>query len=291
MNAPNLIAAPLDQSLRVMPPGMFFGQPSVERRVGELLCSVRDADPTRIIERHTHSDAHFVLVLDGAYVSSARNVSGPSDGPLLIYNPPGTTHQDHFAGRHGVFTGRFFTLSIPATMEVDAGATQPLEGTARAVHHPNAVMLARQLARECQRWNQLSSLEIETLGYELLQHVLTAIRPLERRAPAWIHRSIEQLHAAHAGRVSINDLARESGVHPVYLARAFRRFVGCGPAELQRTLRVKRALMLIRGTRQSFSSISASCGFADQSHMNRAVRSLTGCTPSALRSVRHAATA
>jgi AraC family transcriptional regulator len=176
-------------------------------------------------------------------------------------------------------------------MELDEKATRPVDGPARAVHDPNAVMLARRLASECQRWNQLSPLAVESLGHELLHHALPADRSLERRAPAWLYRSIEQLHTDHAGCVSIGDLAQEAGVHPVYLARAFRRFVGCGPAELQRTLRVKRALELIRATPQSFSSISASCGFADQSHMNRAVRALTGSTPSELRGGRPATTA
>lgn len=266
-----------------MPAGVFFGQASVERRVGELQLSIRHADPTRVIERHTHDDAHFVLVIDGAYVSTAHNATSAGSGPLLIYNPPGTTHRDHFADRQGVFTGRFFTLSVPVTMAVDDASAQPIAGTARALHHPSAVMIAQQLVRECQRWDHLSPLAIETMGRELLHRAMPTTRALERRAPAWLYRSVEQLHDDAVGRVTIAELAREAGVHPVYLARTFRRFVGCGPAELQRTLRVRRALALIRSTQQAFSAISAVCGFADQSHMNRAVRAFAGCTPSDIR--------
>ena len=268
-----------------MPAGVFFGHASVERRVGELQLSIRQADPTRVIERHTHDDAHFVLVIDGAYVSTAHNAITTGNGPLLIYNPPGTTHQDHFADRQGVFTGRFFTLSVPVTMAVDDASAQPIAGTARALHHPSAVMIAQQLVRECRRWDHLSPLAIETMGRELLHHAMPTTRALERRAPAWLYRSVERLHDGAGDRVTIADLAREASVHPVYLARCVRRWFGVGVADLLRSLRLRAAVAHCVDSGGTIADAAHAAGFADEAHFNRTLRAATGYSPGRYRAL------
>ena len=58
------------------------------------------------IKVHMHLEAHFLLVTNGRYVSSAKAI--PNLRATLIYNPPGTTHLDHF--KQG--KGSFFTVSV-----------------------------------------------------------------------------------------------------------------------------------------------------------------------------------
>lgn len=59
------------------------------------------------IPRHTHEDAHFLLIIDGLYLTSARNVEQLCSSSTLIFNPSGTTHRDRFHTRGG----RFLTVS------------------------------------------------------------------------------------------------------------------------------------------------------------------------------------
>src|ERR1700732_3112543 len=89
-------------------PGQFFGG-------ARLSCSGHGIDVShRIAEgapeavlTHTHEDAHFILVTGGDYVSGAGGCP-VADRPLLVYNPPGTAHRDHFQrGR-----GSFFAISL-----------------------------------------------------------------------------------------------------------------------------------------------------------------------------------
>ena len=79
--------------------GEFFGTREQRRDVAGFSLSIASADPARPVARHTHEDAHFILLLDGHYLSSARGAGHLHAEPALIYNPPGTTHRDHF--KHG----------------------------------------------------------------------------------------------------------------------------------------------------------------------------------------------
>jgi AraC family transcriptional regulator len=43
--------------------------------------------------------------------------------------------------------------------------------------------------------------------------------------------------------------------------------------------RVERAKSMLRGTRDQLTEIALSCGFADQSHLNRTFRRAVGMSP------------
>lgn len=58
----------------ILPFGSFYGREDVRRSDPGLELSLLRVDPHRIVERHSHDEAHVVLVLDGLYVSTA-------DGP------------------------------------------------------------------------------------------------------------------------------------------------------------------------------------------------------------------
>ncbi len=86
------------------------------------------------------------------------------------------------------------------------------------------------------------------------------------------------------GRVA----ARRNGgdtaaLHPVYAARAFRRFYGCSPGQLVRRERLARAARSIRSTDEALADIADRCGFSDQSHLTRELKRALGQTTRPLR--------
>jgi AraC-like DNA-binding protein len=68
-------------------------------------------------------------------------------------------------------------------------------------------------------------------------------------------------------------------LHPAWLARAYRAWRGEGIAETVRRRLVERAVLKLRSGGASLADVAAECGFCDQSHMNRAFRSVLGRTP------------
>ena len=70
-----------------------------------------------------------------------------------------------------------------------------------------------------------------------------------------------------------------AGVHPVHLARTFRREYGVTVGEYARALRLDWAQALLSDPDLSLAEVAAGAGFADQSHFTRAFRAYAGVTP------------
>lgn len=56
-------------------PGQFLGDFQVRQSVhGLALANMRPTVPEHEVQTHTHDDAHFLLLLDGVYLSSAHGM-------------------------------------------------------------------------------------------------------------------------------------------------------------------------------------------------------------------------
>jgi AraC family transcriptional regulator len=262
-----------------LPHGHFYGQHHARRQVGTLvLTDLRPTVPEHEVERHTHDDAHVLLLLGGRYLSSASGMPAVCDSAALVLNPPGTTHRDCFRG----LQGRFFTLSWPHSQWRNAAATRRLPGQALRLG-PAALARASSLWRELQQWDSASTLAVQTDFELMLDEAALDLRLETGAGPAWLERARERLADEWQLTPTIAALAGSADVHPVYLARAFSRRYGCTPADYLRRCRLDRALALLHAGRESLTTIAANCGFADQSHFSHAFRRAYRCTPSQYR--------
>jgi AraC-like DNA-binding protein len=85
----------------------------------------------------------------------------------------------------------------------------------------------------------------------------------------------------HDPELRLGSWAYDHGLAPETLSRGFRQRFGVTPAGFRAEARTRLALeRLALGER--LSAAAAGAGFADQAHMTRAVRTLTGLTPGAL---------
>jgi AraC-like DNA-binding protein len=81
--------------------------------------------------------------------------------------------------------------------------------------------------------------------------------------------------------VAIGGLAAQLGWSVRMLHREFTATCGYGPKHMQRILRVQRTLQLAGALREPMrlDALAASAGFADQAHMSRDFRAITGFSP------------
>ena len=89
--------------------------------------------------------------------------------------------------------------------------------------------------------------------------------------------------------LSVADLAAEAGVHPVHLARVFKRYLLCSPGEHLRGRRLERAAGMLGESHASLADVAHASGYADQAHLSRAFRSAFHSTPSKWRRARDVA--
>ena len=110
--------------------------------------------------------------------------------------------------------------------------------------------------------------------------IVPSARRLEpEHAPAWLRSALELLHDRYDENLTIADIAASVGIHPVYLARTFRRHFHWTPAEFARWRRLEKAVHLLARTPLPLAEVALMSGFADQSHFSKTFARCFGLPP------------
>jgi len=88
----------------------------------------------------------------------------------------------------------------------------------------------------------------------------------------------QQLESHLAQDITLNAIANDLSVNPFTLLRQFKRQVGITPHAYRMNHRIERAKQLLQQG-EELSDVSLSCGFFDQSHLNRHFKAITAVTP------------
>ncbi len=104
---------------------------------------------------------------------------------------------------------------------------------------------------------------------------------------AWQIRRLKDYVEAHlAESICVQDMAAVLGLSPSHFCRSFRLSVAISPHNYVMRRRIERAQTLMLTTNAPLIRIATDCGLADQAHLNRVFRRLTGETPGAWRRIR-----
>lgn len=252
----------------------FIGSRCATRTAGAFSFDRWIASGRGDVKSHGHAEAHFMYVPSDNYRTAAIGQRAP-DGSYLVYNPPGTYHCDRLLG-----PGSFFTISFEIN-EVVSAAGESLPAVPTLIANAEAQVIVRKLARECDTWELDSSLRGESLSLELLG-AITKRHSRERKRPAWLGAAVALLDDG-MNDLSVAEIARRVGVHPVHLARTFRAFFGRTPGDHVRARRCQRAAELLGSTCRPIVEVAIESGFADQSHFTRQFRRVMGVPPAEFR--------
>ncbi|WP_103070438.1 helix-turn-helix domain-containing protein [Aquimarina sediminis] len=97
--------------------------------------------------------------------------------------------------------------------------------------------------------------------------------------PRWVVLLHELLHEKWNEVVSLEEISKYVGAHPVTVSKNFRKYFHCTLGEYRRKLKVEKTIDLIKNTSLSLSEIAFLCGFTDQSHFTRNFKKHTGFLP------------
>jgi AraC family transcriptional regulator len=228
---------------------------------------------------HWHETPTICFVLEGAFVEAMRGSSLLCTPATLKFVPAGERHCDRFS--HGQARG----LMVEPRPDGETGRLFPL-ALDRPRHYQGGALvdLALRIHQELIRMDPTSPLVIEGLLLELIAGAAREADGSSRgNAPGWLARALECIDDGLAGPLGVTRIALAVGVHPVTLARAFRRRYQCTMGDYVRRRRIERAKQQLRNSRVRLAEIAAANGFADQSHISRLFRQYTGTTPSRFR--------
>jgi AraC family transcriptional regulator len=252
----------------------FAGDPVRSAARGGLRLHVSRFRAGERVATHGHDEPYVCLALGGPFRERVGSRTW-TEGPLtLIRHPAGEEHDDLFEG-----DAVCVYLSYSRARIDDRGPETRLWRERQAcTRGPVLALGLRLLQLHAAAPEGASTLDWDELAAEFV--AADAPPPVP---PARLARVLEAIEDDPTHTPSLTDVGRLVQLHPIYVARAFRRAYGMSIGESLRQARVRRALRLLTTTDAPLSDVAPDAGFVDQSHMTRLVKRFTGVTPAALR--------
>ncbi|MBS1716900.1 MAG: helix-turn-helix transcriptional regulator [Armatimonadetes bacterium] len=248
--------------------GAFIGSETLRVTAGPFSIGAYPVGPQPSrLPSHGHSNAHFMFAIGGEYFSEAERADAGRD-VQLIYNPAQVFHRDQF--RKG--PASFVSLSIDDSL-ADALAEWRAPTVPIAVVDAGVRRAWNRLLAVCAQG--LGPAEIDVAVMELLAQF--AVGPREQPSTGWLKRAKEILDEAPT--MAIRDVAKEVGIHPFHLCRAFREAYGCSPTAFRSQRRLESAMAAMTSSRR-LGEIAQDAGYFDQSHLVKEFRGKLGVAPS-----------
>lgn len=193
----------------------------------------------------------------------------------MIGKPPGEPH----ANAYGAAGARCLLVELKGepSFGLPALFTEPV-----VFESELATAASLGLERELRLADPATPLVAEGIFFELMASLEIPSR-LSSARPGWLDRAIALIEDRLFEPLSVAEIAREAGVHPVHLAREFRRHLHLSPGELVRLQRLAWARDRLRRSSLPVAAIAAAAGFSDQSHLTRRFRARYGISPSVYR--------
>lgn len=259
-----------------------LGQVLQTRRMGSFGIMESRYPPGFQQPLHRHERASITLVLKGGVREQGSGldlVCRPGD---VLIKPAGVPHSDQFARTETR------TLTIDFNQE-PSGSANGAWGV--------QVGYGLQHRREVQRtlfaiWQAVHA---EPDAFELegrLLELSAALAPRTHRhephrssrtPPPWLRLVRESIADRAEDRLRVRDIAAEAGVHPVYLARMFRRYFNTSVVDYILSVRLARSIDLMTAYGKPLCCVAIETGFSDQAHWCRTFKSRTGLSPSAFK--------
>jgi AraC-like DNA-binding protein len=248
------------------------GVDRVERRSGGFAWTETWHAPGLVLAPHEHAHACLHFVLAGGYQESAGgrdDVHGPG---AVLYKPAGTRHANRFEAPGA----RTLRVELAPEFERRVG---PRARGARVERGAELELLARRMHGELFDADDLAPLALEGLTLELCALLFRAEARAGTRGDL-AEDCAALLRERYRDTLVLGALARELGCSRTALAHAFRRRFALSMGAYVRQLRVAEVLRrLDDDDGPPLARLALEVGFADQSHLTRVFRRLTGMTP------------
>lgn len=226
---------------------------------------------------HAHRLPHFCFVISGAYTERIGRREFERGSGEFLFQPGGVAHEERHAapGAH---------LLIEPDDSWNARVTPPSAPVSLA--SGETASIARRILSELEHRDEVSALALEGLVLELFAalHRSDGDRH-DRTAPRWLVDIRDRLNESFAAPPALVELAGDTGRSAGHIARAFRTHFGRSIGEHCREARLQFAIRQLERTELPLAQVAAEAGFADQSHLTRAVTRRLGRSPAAHRNL------
>jgi AraC family transcriptional regulator len=261
-------------------PGYLYGDNLRSCKVASFDLSERVYPPRFKTPRHSHRRALFCFVIQGDYTETYGTRTRLCKPSTLLFHPAGELHAEYF---HDSGARSFIVQMEPVWLDRLREYSR-IQDDSFDFSGGELERLARKLYKEFAQIDEASPLVIEGLMLEMVGEASRRSRFDDaRQPPRWLRQAKDLLSERFAERLTLGDIARTVGVHPVHLAQTFHRSYKCTIGEFVRQLRIGYASHALATTEIPIVDVALAAGFCDQSHFTRTFKRCTGVAPSQYR--------
>ena len=250
---------------------MTHGSIDRHQGLGAFVLTETSHAPNGRLPRHAHRHPAITFVLSGSFVEDFGGRYCHSCHPQsIILKPAGAQHTNRYAESGA----RSFILEC-------IGADPLFEGFERCAPQVGFEVLAPLLLELYFAFRDETPqqhLAAEEAAVEVLARADRVPAPNLSKAPSWLPLIIEAVRAP-GPTPRLGTLAGIVDLHPVYLARVFRRHMRRSIGSYVLHVRLERALQRLAATDKSIARIAFECGFSDQPHLTRLCQREVGMAP------------
>lgn len=231
--------------------------------------------------KHAHERACFHFLFEGAYTEFWGRRSRECKTFTLAFQPQGHEHS-YCCSKE---PSRALTIELENAWVANLRDYSVKLDQAGNFYGGSVSWLITKLYREFRAMETASILVIEALALEIAVEISRQGQRLSSDpAPLWMKQAMELIHARFAESLSLQTIAQSVGIHPVHLARVFRRQHHLTVGEYLRRLRVEFASQQMINSNSPLVEIGLAAGFSDQSQFSNTFKRATGLTPAQFRS-------
>jgi AraC family transcriptional regulator len=240
------------------------------------LCESRHAAGSRLA-RHRHPRPYACIVIAGGFEETGADRCEPATPGTILLHPPDDEHGDRFGP-----SGATCINVCPSAAWLDATRDDDLFGGYRAVRGNAALHMGDTIRRRLGARDTAGRLALEAATLALLSEAALP-EPRKEDGGAWVRRVCDDIRREPCAEWTLAGIAAMARVHPMHVARTFRRRVGLSLGQFVRAERLAWARAALSGSDASLAAIAIDAGFYDESHFIRAFRRHFGATPGSCR--------
>jgi AraC family transcriptional regulator len=229
---------------------------------------------------HYHQNAHFAFTTKGNLVETHKKKQIQLSAGCLLYNHSQEPHCN----------SKYSDLVSALHIDIDANwfkkydiNSSLIEGV-KEIRNPIIKNIFHNLFKEVRCLDNASNVSIESMVLQSVNEMIQTKFLQISGKPAWVFKTKDLLYDRYSENITLQEIALEINIHPVYLCQQFPVYFHCTFGEYIRKIKIEKSVeLMFCNPHLTLTEIAYTCGFSDQSHFIRLFKKNIGVTPFAFR--------
>ena len=228
------------------------------------------------LPQHEHERNNLVIVKSGTIIESFSGIKHYLSKGDIIIHPRNKIHSDSFRANSSVIN-----------IEIDNGWAESkgiFKDTLRVRQYQGNGYLSNTTYKLLNCFDgkkPVKYLYVESLLVDIFSKIIGSVKAEIKtgNSPGWLEKVVNILHDEDLTIDSIEQIASQVDLHPVYLSRAFKLYTGSTIMEYLINNRLNRACRDLAFSDLSITQIGLQANFYDQAHFIKTFKKCLGITP------------